>query len=86
LNYEFGNRRDRLRDGAPLVLPLSVPLYANLGQGAMVKIKPRVARSPLKSSLFVAIYSCTTMHDSQLESMLLKALTTRMSMKVKPVG
>jgi len=77
----------RLRQGGRLVLPLTVAMGmgmgANLGKGAMVKITRGPGGFSSQVVTFVAIYSCTSMRDPQLEKALGKALSTMALLKMK---
>jgi protein-L-isoaspartate(D-aspartate) O-methyltransferase len=78
---------ERLRQGGRLVLPLTVAMGmgmgANLGKGAMVKITRRASGFSSQVVTFVAIYSCTSMRDPQLEKVLGKALSTMALLRMK---
>lgn len=77
---------ERLRDGGRLVLPLTVPMSAagpTLGKGVMVKIVREGERFPARVFNFVAIYSCTSARDAQLEPLLGKAMMTGTLMKMR---
>jgi|SRR5579864_6164140 len=77
---------DRLRDGGRMVLPLTVPMSAvgpNLGKGVVAKIVRRGEKYEARVFNFVAIYSCISVRDPQLEPLLGKAMATGALMKMK---
>jgi len=74
-----------LRDGGRLVLPLTISVNPTLGQGPMVRITRRGDAFAAEIVTFVAIFSCTSMRDPQLEPLLMKALTNKSLLKIKSV-
>jgi protein-L-isoaspartate(D-aspartate) O-methyltransferase len=78
---------ERLRQGGRLVLPLTVAIGmgmgANLGKGVMAKITRRPSGFSSQVLTFIAIYSCTSMRDAQLEKALGKALSTMALLRMK---
>jgi protein-L-isoaspartate(D-aspartate) O-methyltransferase len=74
-----------LREGGRLVLPLTIPVSATLGQGPMVRITRRRDGFAAEVVTFVGIYSCTSARDPQLQPLLMKALTTKSLLKLKSV-
>ena len=78
---------ERLRLGGRLVLPLTVAMGmgmgANLGKGVMAKITREPGGFSAHVVTFVAIYSCTSVRDPQLEKALGKALSTMALLKMK---
>ncbi|HXZ40212.1 MAG TPA: methyltransferase domain-containing protein [Terriglobales bacterium] len=78
---------ERLRPGGRLVLPLTVAMGmgmgANLGKGVMAKITREPGGFSAQVVTFVAIYSCTSVRDPQLEKALGKALSTMALLKMK---
>ena len=57
----------------------------NLGKGVMVRITRHPAGYSAEIVTFVAIYSCTSVRDPQLEQALGKAMGTGSFMKMKSV-
>ena len=76
---------DRLAPGGHLVLPLTIPMTQYLGKGVMVRITRLPAGYSAEIVTFVAIYSCTSVRDPQLEQALGKAMGTGSLMKMKAV-
>jgi protein-L-isoaspartate(D-aspartate) O-methyltransferase len=76
---------DRLAPNGRLVLPLTVPMSTHLGKGAMVRITRLPAAYSAQIITFVAIYSCTSVRDPQLEQALGKSMGTGVLMKMKSV-
>jgi len=74
-----------LRLGGRLVLPLTVPLAANVGKGMMIKITREPAGFAARVITFVAIYSCSSVRDPQLEVLLGKAMTSGALFQLKSV-
>jgi protein-L-isoaspartate(D-aspartate) O-methyltransferase len=67
-----------LRDGGRLVLPLTsaMPQMPELGRGAMMKIVRKGAQFAAEMVSYVAIYSCTSVRDPELNPVIGKALAT----------
>lgn len=76
---------DRLALNGHLVLPLTVPMTANLGKGVMVRITRLASGYSAQIITYVAIYSCTSVRDPQLEQALGKSFGTGALMKMKSV-
>jgi protein-L-isoaspartate(D-aspartate) O-methyltransferase len=76
---------ERLREGGRLVLPITVAATATLGQGAMVRITRRQGGFSAEIVTFVAIFSCTSGRDPQLEPVIGKAFASRTLFKLKSV-
>ncbi|HEV2117509.1 MAG TPA: rRNA adenine N-6-methyltransferase family protein [Terriglobales bacterium] len=76
---------ERLRKGGRLLLPLTVPLAPNVGKGMMVKITRLVAGYAAQVVTFVAIYSCSSVRDSQVEVLLGKAMASGALFQLKSV-
>ncbi len=76
---------DRLSDDGRMILPLTVPMGPLLGKGVMAKITRKGGVFAAQMVSFVAIYSCTSVRDSQLEPLLGKAMTTGALFKLKSV-
>jgi protein-L-isoaspartate(D-aspartate) O-methyltransferase len=76
---------DRLREGGRLVLPLTVAMGTNLGKGVVAKITRERGGFPAQVISFVAIYSCASVRDPQLEPLLGKAIATGALLKLKSV-
>jgi protein-L-isoaspartate(D-aspartate) O-methyltransferase len=76
---------DRLAPNGHLVLPLTIPMTPHLGKGVMVRVTRRPAGYSAQIITFVAIYSCTSVRDPQLEQALGKAFGTGSLMKMKTV-
>jgi len=79
---------DRLREGGRLVLPLTVAMGtasgATLGKG-VAKITRERGAFHAQVIAFVAIYSCTSVRDPELEPLLGKAIGTGALLKSKSV-
>ena len=71
--------------GGRMIVPLTVPLGANLGKGMMVKIRREAAGYAARVVTFVAIYSCSSVRDPQLEVLLGKAMTSGMLFQLRSV-
>lgn len=67
---------DRLRQGGRMILPLTVPMGPNLGKGVMAKITREPAGFSSRVVTFVAIYSCASVRDPQIEPLLAKAMAS----------
>jgi protein-L-isoaspartate(D-aspartate) O-methyltransferase len=74
---------DRLNNGGRMVLPLTVPMGPLLGKGIMAKITRKEGTFAAQMVSFVAIYSCTSMRNPQLEPLLGKAMQTGALFKLK---
>lgn len=76
---------DGLRDGGRMILPLTIPMGPTLGKGVMARITREREGFSAQFVTFVAIYSCTSVRDSQLEPLLGKAMAGGGLMKIKSV-
>ena len=76
---------ERLNDGGRMILPLTIPMAPNLGKGVMAKIVRMNTGFSAQMTGFVAIYSCTSARDPQLEPLLTRAMTTGALFKLKSV-
>ena len=76
---------DRLRTGGRMILPLTMPMGKNLGKGIMALIRREPDGFSARFVTFVAIYSCVSVRDGQLEPLLAKSLTTGTLMKLRSV-
>jgi protein-L-isoaspartate(D-aspartate) O-methyltransferase len=77
---------EQLRQGGRMVLPITVARgTTGLGQGIMVKIVREGGGFSADIVTFVAIYSCSSVRDPQLEPVLGKAIATGALMKLKSV-
>jgi protein-L-isoaspartate(D-aspartate) O-methyltransferase len=65
---------DRLREGGRMVLPLTMAVSATLGVGIMVKVVRENGGFSAQMVTSVAIYSCTSGRDPQLEPMMRQAI------------
>ena len=81
---------ERLAEGGRLVLPLTVPIGSSgLGKGMMVKIVREAAgpggrpRFSARVITFVAIYTCSSGRDKQLEEAIAKGFATGALLKMK---
>ncbi len=77
---------DRLREGGRMVLPFTIPAGSDgMGQGLMFRLTRR--REGYTAGMVgpVGIYSCRSVRDTQLEPLLLKALSTRKLFQLKSV-
>ncbi|MFZ0770991.1 MAG: rRNA adenine N-6-methyltransferase family protein [Candidatus Sulfotelmatobacter sp.] len=76
---------DRLREGGRLVVPLTMKTTPTLGIGVMTKIVRRGSKFSAEIVTSLAIYSCTSARDAQLEPLLKAAMTSGALMKMKSV-
>jgi protein-L-isoaspartate(D-aspartate) O-methyltransferase len=77
---------ERLDEGGRMVLPLTAAMGATgLGKGVMARITRRRNGMTAQVVTFVAIYSCTSVRDPQLEPLIGKALTSGALLKMKSV-
>ena len=77
---------ERLRVGGSLVLPLTVATAGTTaGNGVMARIVRKEDGFSAGVVTFVAIYSCASARDPQLEPLLAKAIASRALLKMKSV-
>ncbi|MGB7622743.1 MAG: methyltransferase domain-containing protein [Terriglobia bacterium] len=77
---------ERLREGGRMVLPITFAMgTTGLGQGVMAKITRERDIFNARILTFVAIYSCSSVRDPELEPVLGKALATGALMNLKSV-
>ena len=77
---------ERLAEGGRIVLPITVAMgVTGVGSGVMIKIVSDDGRLAAQVLTPVAIYSCTSVRDPQLESLLKKAFATGTVLKLKSV-
>jgi len=76
---------ERLTWGGRMVLPLTVSMTPGLGKGVMAKIVRKGGGFSAQMVTFVAIYSCTSARDPQLEPLLGKAMSTGALFKLASV-
>jgi protein-L-isoaspartate(D-aspartate) O-methyltransferase len=76
---------DRLSDRGRLVLPLTMSTTATLGIGMMVKVVRQDNEFSAEIVTSLAIYSCTSARDPQLEPLLRSAMTGGALLKMKSV-
>jgi len=78
---------ERLREGGRLVLPITMTMPATpaLGVGIMAKITRHCDTFQAEVVSPVAIFSCSSVRDPQLEPLLMKAFTSRTLLKLKSV-
>ncbi|HEY6250592.1 MAG TPA: rRNA adenine N-6-methyltransferase family protein [Candidatus Angelobacter sp.] len=74
---------DRLGDGGRLVVPITMATSKTLGTGSMAKIVRHLDRFSVQGVGPVAIFSCTSLRDPEMEAALRKGLTTQTLFKVK---
>lgn len=74
---------ERLRQGGRLVVPITMATTQSLGAGLMAKIVRQPNGFSVQGTGPVAIYSCTSMRDPEMEAVLRKAITTQALFKVK---
>ena len=74
---------DRLRTGGRLLVPITMATSQTLGAGLMARIVRQNGHFSAQGVSPVAIYSCTSLRDPQLDPVLRKALTTQALFKVK---
>jgi protein-L-isoaspartate(D-aspartate) O-methyltransferase len=78
---------ERLREGGRLVLPITMTLapMPTVGAGIMAKITRRGSAFSAEFVSPVAIFSCSSVRDPQLEAPLAKALSSRAVLKLKSI-
>jgi len=77
---------ERLGEGGRMILPLTTAMgTTGLGKGVMAKITREGSGFSAHVITFVAIYSCSTGRDPQLEPLIGKALATGALLKMKSV-
>ena len=76
---------DRMNDGARLLLPLTMATTPTIGIGFMGKITRRGDSLVAAVETSLAIYSCTSARDPELESVLRTAITTGALAQLKSV-
>ncbi|MFZ0963284.1 MAG: methyltransferase domain-containing protein [Terriglobia bacterium] len=76
---------ERLREGGRLVLPVTMAINPTVGQGLMVKITRERGAFSAQIVSVVAIFSCTSVRDPQLEPVIAKAFAGRALFKLKSV-
>lgn len=74
---------DRLSEGGRLVLPFTIATSATLGAGLMTSVLRVRDEFSAVGITPVGIYSCTSLRDPELETLLRKAFTTQSLLKVK---
>lgn len=74
---------DRLREGGRLVVPITMATSPTLGAGIMAKIVRQDSHFSAQFVSAIAIYSCTSLRDPELDPVLRKALTTQALFKIK---
>jgi len=74
---------DRLAEGGRMLLPLTIPMGPGLGKGMMVKITRQCDSFHAKVASLVAIYSCTSVRETDVEPLLAKAMTTGVLFRLK---
>jgi protein-L-isoaspartate(D-aspartate) O-methyltransferase len=74
---------ERLREGGRLVLPLTMTATPTLGAGIMAKITRHAGAFSAELVSPVAIFSCSSVRDPQLEPVLAKALASRSLLKLQ---
>jgi protein-L-isoaspartate(D-aspartate) O-methyltransferase len=76
---------DRLREGGPLVLPLTISTTPKIGVGVMIKLVRRAQGISAEIVSSLAIYSCISARDPELEPKLKAAMANGSLMKIKSV-
>jgi protein-L-isoaspartate(D-aspartate) O-methyltransferase len=76
---------DRLREHGRLVVPFTLAMNATVGQGVMTKIVRECGGYSAELVTPLAIFSGVSMRDSELEPLMLKALTSGGLLKLKSV-
>ena len=74
---------DRLGMNGRMILPLTVPMGPTLGKGVMAKIMREPEGFSARVVTFVAIYSCASVRDPQIEPLLGKAMVGGTLMKIR---
>jgi len=85
VTHPLGLWLDRVPVGGRIVLPITMPMGPTLGKGVMLKITRHPSGYTTQLVGFVAIYSCTSMRDPEIEAQLGRALGSGALMKVKSV-
>jgi protein-L-isoaspartate(D-aspartate) O-methyltransferase len=85
VTHPLGLWLDRVVVGGRIVLPITMAMGPHLGKGVMLKLTRQADGYAAQLVTFVAIYSCTSMRDPQLEPLLGKALASGALLKVKSV-
>ena len=76
---------DRLREGGRLLVPFTMAMNATIGQGVMTKIVRSNESYTAELVTPVAIFSGGSLRDAELQTQLLKGLTTGGLLKLKSV-
>jgi len=76
---------DRLKPGGRMILPITVPMGPNLGKGVMARITREPQGYAARVVTFVAIYSCASVRDPQIEPLLGKAFVSGSLLKMRSV-
>ncbi len=76
---------DRLRSGGRLVLPFTMAMNPQIGQGVMTKIVREPSGYSAAMVTPLAIFSAVSLRDPALEPLMLKALSTGGLLKLKSV-
>jgi protein-L-isoaspartate(D-aspartate) O-methyltransferase len=74
---------DRLSEGGRILAPITIAMGKNLGSGLMIKFVRERSGVSARVNSPVAIYSCTSLRDPEMEPLLSKGLTTQALFKVK---
>jgi protein-L-isoaspartate(D-aspartate) O-methyltransferase len=74
---------DRLAEGGRLILPLTIPVTAHLGKGLMTQIERRANGYAAQLVGFVAIYTCSSARNPQLEPLLGQGMATGALMRMQ---
>ncbi len=76
---------ERLREGGRMVVPITMSAGGALGQGLMIKIVRELAGFSAGIVSPVAIFSCTSARDAQLEGQIARSFASRALLKLKSV-
>jgi protein-L-isoaspartate(D-aspartate) O-methyltransferase len=85
VTHPLGLWLDRLSIGGRMVLPITMSMGPNVGKGIMLRITRQPDGYTTQMVSFVAIYSCTSVRDPQIELQLGKAFGSGTLMKIKSV-
>lgn len=74
----------KLSDGGRIVLPITAAIGGgSFGRGAMIRITRHEGKFSAQAITYVAIYSCTSLRDPELDPLVAKALASGVLLKLK---
>lgn len=74
---------DRLNDGGRLLFPLTFDTGGGVGKGVTILVKRQGDRYPARVGTFVMIYSCTSLRDPDLNSAIMKQVSSMKLMQIQ---